>query len=162
MHRSVMVWTAEQIQKHGLHRSSVLEVGSLDVNGSVRELFLGDYLGVDMRDGPGVDRVLDAHDLASIYRWFDVIVSTEMLEHDSAPWLSVRAMRAVCRRDGWLLLTARGYDATGCFPVHGYPEDHWRFSVTGMAHLLQWGGWEPVSVESDPECPGVLAVARAA
>ena len=162
MHASVMLWAARAIDRHGLAGCSVLEVGALDVNGSVRRLFGGGaYLGVDMRDGPDVDRVCDAHDLPSLGRRFEVVVSTEMLEHDSAPWLSVARMREVCRDDGWLLITARGYDERGCFPVHGYPEDHWRFSVTGMTHLLSWAGWRPVSVEPDPECPGVLAVARA-
>ena len=37
-------------------RVNVLEVGSLDINGSVRELFKNcRYVGVDLQLGPGVD-----------------------------------------------------------------------------------------------------------
>jgi len=43
-------------------KGDVLEVGSYDVNGSVRPIFsdrerFPHYTGVDMRAGPGVDRV---------------------------------------------------------------------------------------------------------
>lgn len=48
-------WVAEQVGLHQLGCRSTLEVGSLNVNGTVRDLFTGVYLGVDMRDGPGVD-----------------------------------------------------------------------------------------------------------
>lgn len=163
MHASVMAWAADQVDRHALAGLSVLEVGSLDVNGSVRSLFSGEYLGVDMRDGPGVDQVVNAHALEAAFppdrRAFDVVVSTEMLEHDAAPWVSVEQMRRVSRDDAWLLLTARGYDERGCFEVHDYPDDLWRFSVNGMRHLLARCGWRAVSVAADPECPGVLAVA---
>jgi SAM-dependent methyltransferase len=161
MHPSVMRWTARQVEARGLERMSVLEVGSLDVNGSVRSLFHGDYIGVDMRPGVGVDRLVNAHDLGTLDERFDLVVSTEMLEHDDAPWISVAAMRAVCRDGGWLLLTCRGYDERGCFPEHDFPGDHWRFSVSGVRALLERCGWRPVLVEGDPECPGVLALARA-
>ena len=42
----------------------MLEVGSLNVNGSIRPMIESrgprSYLGVDVLDGPGVDRVVDA------------------------------------------------------------------------------------------------------
>lgn len=161
MHGSVMEWAASQVAEHDLDSRSVLDVGSLDVNGSLRELFCGPYLGVDMRPGPGVDRVLNAHELAELGRRFDVVVCTEMLEHDDAPWLSVEAMRQMVWPGDVLLLTARGFDERGCFPVHGYPQDHWRFSITGLSCLLARCGWRPLRVIPDPEEPGVFALARA-
>lgn len=60
----------------------VLEIGSHDVNGSVRPLFgsAERYHGIDLAAGPGVDEVADAAD------WepddvYDVVISTEVLEH---------------------------------------------------------------------------------
>ena len=42
------------------HNASVLEVGSLNINGSVREFFTGgDYLGLDVGAGPDVDLVCE-------------------------------------------------------------------------------------------------------
>lgn len=163
VHESVMAWVAEIVQEEQLAALTTLEVGSLDVNGSVRSLFTGSYWGVDMQAGPGVDEVLDAHALTGALSTgrFDVVVSTEMLEHDSAPWQSVEQMRLVLKLGGTLILTARGYDERGCFPVHGYPEDHWRYSVTGMLHLLRGADFDVEECVPDPQCPGVFALARA-
>jgi cyclopropane fatty-acyl-phospholipid synthase-like methyltransferase len=77
------------VQAHGfiahhattLAPARVLEIGSLDVNGSVRTLFPGAaYHGIDVVDGPGVDEVADAADWHASTP-FDVVVSTEVLEH---------------------------------------------------------------------------------
>jgi SAM-dependent methyltransferase len=84
----------------------VLEIGSCDVNGGVRSLFptASRYHGIDVVAGPGVDEVADAaawHTPAA----FDVVVSTEVLEH--APrWAAVvhNAWEAL-RPGGRLILT---------------------------------------------------------
>ena len=59
----------------------VLEVGSLNINGSVRQFFTNcDYVGVDLSSGKGVDLVGAAHtlDLGK----FDTTISCECFEHD--------------------------------------------------------------------------------
>src|ERR1700747_2459775 len=158
------------VRKYNLADKNVLEVGSLNVNGSARKFFTGRYFGTDMREGPGVDLVCNAHalmpPLGSLKgppagRNYDVVVCTEMLEHDDAPWDSILQMRLVIRDGGILLLTCRGYDERGCFPLHGYPEDLWRYSVQGVEALLRAFDWEPLELLADPQAPGVLAVARA-
>lgn len=164
MHASVMDFVRRTVDEYDLSAKSVLEVGSLDVNGSPRSLFTGDYYGIDTQAGPGVDEQMSAHDLCRPIgrpQGFDVIVCTEMLEHDTAPWLSVLRMHEVVTPLGYLILTARGYDERGSFPLHDYPSDLWRFSVAGAEWLLRGAGWEPITVERDPEHPGFLALARA-
>jgi hypothetical protein len=61
----------------------ILEVGSLNVNGSVRDHFSGftEYVGVDWRPGPCVDVVCLAENM-SFDHTFDVVISASMLEHD--------------------------------------------------------------------------------
>lgn len=149
------------VAEHQLAERSVLEVGSLDVNGSVRPYFTGAYLGTDMRAGPGVDEVIPSWEVGDRYAdcRFGVVVCTEMLEHDEAPWVSVASMLHATQPGGRLILTARGYDQRGCFVVHDHPGDYWRFSVGGMHCLLERIGWTQVEVEQDPEFPGVLATA---
>src|ERR1700741_1662508 len=119
-----MTWLGEMVTNYGLAEKDTLEVGSLNVNGSPRSLFSGKYYGVDMRPGPDVDVVVNAHDLWRVFpdQHFDVVVSAEMLEHDDAPWKSISEMRRVVREGGFLLLTCRGYDERGCFPLHSYPD----------------------------------------
>lgn len=63
---------------------SVLEVGSLNINGSVRDFFEGSlrYIGCDLGEGPGVDIVCAGHELPYEDWSFDVVISCECFEHD--------------------------------------------------------------------------------
>jgi len=62
----------------------VLEVGAYDVNGSVRQLFAaaGEYVGVDLTPGPGVDLVAFGHEVDHPDAAYDATVSAECFEHD--------------------------------------------------------------------------------
>lgn len=82
----------------------VLEIGSHDVNGSVRPLFprARRFHGIDIAPGPGVDEVADAADWHAPAS-FDVVVSTEVLEH--APrWEAIVANAWEARRPGGVLV----------------------------------------------------------
>jgi SAM-dependent methyltransferase len=60
----------------------VLDVGSYDVNGSVKDEFTGcEYVGLDVAEGPNVDIVSPCH-LHEPDRPFDTIISCEAFEHD--------------------------------------------------------------------------------
>lgn len=61
----------------------VLEVGSLDINGTVRDFFVAsEYVGVDVAPGKGVDVVAQGEDLDYPDDSFDVAVSAECFEHN--------------------------------------------------------------------------------
>jgi hypothetical protein len=61
----------------------VLEVGSLDINGSIRGLFSGcDYVGLDLEEGPGVDFVGEGQSVDFADSSFDAVVSAECFEHN--------------------------------------------------------------------------------
>lgn len=64
--------------------ASVLEIGSYNVNGSVRDLFAaaGRYVGVDLVEGPGVDLVGFGHEVDHPDSSYDVTISGECFEHD--------------------------------------------------------------------------------
>lgn len=153
MHDSVMTWVGQQVAEHDLRDGATLEVGSLDVNGSVRSLFVGPYIGVDMRPGPSVDVVATADRLPFPDASFDVVVTTEMLEHDPSPWLSLAEIGRVLRPGGRLILTTRG---NGFFE-HNEPSDYWRFMPAARERLLELASCVPVAVALDPEVPGVFA-----
>lgn len=88
----------------------VLEVGSCDINGSPRKYFwFCKYTGVDVFEGPGVDIVGEFNELA-IGGFYDVVISTEMLEHDKT-WKDSLIKMYECTADGGLLLiTCAGPD----------------------------------------------------
>lgn len=60
-------------------RSRVLEIGSLDINGSVRMFFPepARYVGIDVAEGPGVDRVGLGHEFHEDEGRWDAVLSCE-------------------------------------------------------------------------------------
>lgn len=88
----------------------ILEVGSRNVNGSIRDVLskcTGEYVGVDLFDGPGVDVVCNVTALKDTFanQSFDMIVSTEMLEHCLNWQDALYQIVSVLRQDGLLLIT---------------------------------------------------------
>lgn len=171
MHESVMAWVAEQVKGLGaLAQLDVLEVGSCDVNGSVRGLFKGchSYLGIDVADGPGVDVVYVANRPGLLHEYeddglrqaaFDVVVSTEMLEHSRRPWDDFFNFSWWLRRHGHLVVTARGFHANGAFGWHN-PPDRWRFGPGVLTMMAIDVGFSDVTELLDPQVPGWFLSAR--
>lgn len=61
----------------------VLEIGSWDTNGSVRNFFNNcNYTGVDVSVGPGVDVVCEGQNLKFEDMKFDTVISCECFEHN--------------------------------------------------------------------------------
>lgn len=134
----------------------VLEVGSLDVNGSLRPMLESGapslYVGVDIAPGPGVDEICDVSEL--VHRFgneaFDLVICTEGLEHFLDWRGAVSNLKRVLRPGGALLVTTRSEG----FPLHDYPFDYWRFSTEDMRILF--GDCSIELLESDPAQPGVF------
>lgn len=108
MHDEVALFVAGAVKDFGPFRT-VVELGSLDINGTVRPLF-GDadyYTGVDLVEGPGVDVVADAAEWQPSAP-VDCVVCCEVLEH-AANWEAIlRNAHAVLRGGGVLVVTAAG------------------------------------------------------
>lgn len=106
----------------------VLEVGSLNVNGTPRTVFEAvaeSYTGTDMQAGDGVDVVVNNGDLLDRFRpgTFDTVICCEVLEHDSYfgdTWFNMLNLLA---NNGHLIITTPTFG----FPLHRYPKDYWRF-----------------------------------
>jgi SAM-dependent methyltransferase len=82
----------------------VLEVGSLDINGSIRSAFEAcDYTGADLAPGPGVDIACPGQMLAFPSQHFDVSLSCECFEHNPY-WVETWANMLRMTRPGGLLL----------------------------------------------------------
>ena len=82
----------------------VLEVGSLDINGSVRDMFHAcDYTGVDLQPGPGVDLACPGHLLALPTASFDTVISAECFEHNPF-WRETLANMLRMTRPGGLVV----------------------------------------------------------
>jgi predicted SAM-dependent methyltransferase len=158
----VLAFVPTALAELEVHGKRVLEVGSFNVNGSVRAGVeaLGPewYVGMDQCDGPGVDMVVDASVLTDTFGRdsVDVVITTECLEH-VADWRAViwQLVSVLCP-GGLLVVTTRspGYH------YHPSPEDHWRYSLDHMRLIFGSVGMDVLRLESDPEAPGVFVKAR--
>ncbi len=128
----------------------ILDIGSYDVNGSYKPLFLQPgwfYQGVDLSHGPNVDLVLQ-----SAYRfplpdnYADLIVSGQAFEHIEYFWLTWMEMERVLKPGGMIFLIApsRG-------PEHRFPVDCWRFYADGFTALAKYGRMDLIEVSTDWE-----------
>lgn len=167
MHPSVMDFGRRVLTRGRVHGRHVLEVGARNVNGSLRAHVLSlepsSYTGVDILDGPGVDVVMAAEDLPALWaqrpegpgRW-DLVLSTEMLEHARDWRRALYGCKAVTAIGGFLLLTTRGPG----FPRHEHPGDHWRFTPELLRAAMT--GFRIIELSPDPQegHPGVLMLAR--
>jgi SAM-dependent methyltransferase len=158
MHQSVLDFVARTLTPEDVHGKSVLEVGSANVNGSVRPqieaMGPSSYLGIDLAPGSGVDRAVpggvedfQARESAP----FDLVISCEMLEHAERWEKAFRAMAKLVAPGGRLILTARGPG----FPFHN-PPDHWRFTPSDLWRASVLCGLWPWRCESDPQAAGVF------
>lgn len=103
---------------HLFQHTSVLDCGSLDINGNNRYLFSGcdsNYTGIDIIEGSNVDHVSRIHEYTG--GPFGVVISTECLEHDVYATESIRRMIEMVSNDGILIVTC----ATSGRPEHGTP-----------------------------------------
>src|SRR3989338_5187951 len=112
-HVSCVIFGAKNLTSEEIRGKDILEVGSYDVNGTLRPLIESwqpqSYVGVDIIAGPGVDVVCPAEDIVSHFkdRKFDVVISTEMLEHVRNWQTSISNLKNICKLGGILLLTTR-------------------------------------------------------
>ncbi len=159
-HSSVHEFFRTQVSASDIAGRTVLEVGSRDVNGTVRPhlVALGPraYVGVDVAAGSGVDRLCDVASLAAEFAGspFDVVVTTEMLEHVRDWRVAIANLKQVVAPSGLLLLTTRSYG----FPYHEFPGDYWRYELDDMRWAFR--DFAVLSLVSDPQLPGVFLKAR--
>jgi SAM-dependent methyltransferase len=160
MNQAVLDFLASALDRSAIDGRTVLEVGSLDVNGSARAvigpLCPSSYTGVDIQAGQGVDRVVSVSFLTDVFgpESFDVVVSTEMLEHVQDWRWGVTQLKRVTVPGGRLVLTTRSPG----FHHHGYPHDFWRFTEDDIRRIF--ADMDDVDVRSDPSSPGVFVSAR--
>ena len=138
----------------------VLEVGSFDTTGSVRPHIEGlrpaEYLGVDIVPGPSVDELCDVLELESRYgpARFDVVITTEMLEHVRDWRRAWQNLKAVLAPDGLLVATTRSRG----FRYHFGPDDWWRYELDDLRRIVS--DMELIAIERDPLAPGAFVAAR--
>lgn len=120
MHKEVMDYLTKVKTKYPEHfkNKKVLELGSLNINGSPREFFEGcEYIGLDRREGPDVDVVCNAHEYKGDK--VDVVITTEMLEHDKYAADSIKNGLSLLNNGGIFIGTAANANRPAHFEETG-------------------------------------------
>lgn len=127
----------------------VVEIGSQNVNGSLREVCpkYVRYLGVDFMAGNGVDIILeDPYQLPFDDNSVDIVVSSSCFEHAEMFWLLFLEVIRILKPHGVFYLNA---PSNGSF--HRYPVDCWRFYPDSGRALVNWAnrnGYQTILLES--------------
>jgi len=132
----------------------VVEIGSYEVAGqegyaNVRPFFPGkDYIGCDMRPGPGVDRVENVEKLTFGDDSVGTMLMLDTLEHVANCHDAMREAFRVIKPGGFICIVS-----VMDFAVHLHPSDYWRFTPQAFDLLLQPFNSHWVFLEGNPFCP---------
>jgi len=126
--------------KHLPLMGPVYEFGALDVHDGDRNEDLSKmirkagfkYVGCDMRAGPGVDQVQNLHHLDIPDASIGTVISMDTLEHVEFPRKAMSEISRVLHPDGIAIMSS-----VFAFPIHGYPDDFWRFTPNGFRSLFK-------------------------
>lgn len=146
------------IERHaGNLGADVLEVGSRMTSKDAwwivnRDLAQGQWTGIDMQPGAGVDVVANLHELPG--EWgdrFSGILCSEVFEHVEYPRRAAQELFRVLRPGGSMVLTT-----LFAFPEHGFPDDFFRYSRSGLQSILIAAGFKSVHTEYAGEITVIL------
>jgi SAM-dependent methyltransferase len=116
----------------------IYEFGSYQVEDSgqdadLRPLFVGkDYVGCDMRAGPGVDKVLNLHHIDLPDNTAGTVFLMDTLEHVEYPHQAVNEVYRILKPGGLLVMSS-----VLDFFIHETPNDFWRFTPDAFRSLLK-------------------------
>lgn len=117
---------------------SIYEFGSYLVEGqeeiaNLRPIFPGkEYVGCDMREGPGVDKVLNLHDIDLPSESVGTVLCLDTLEHVEYPHKALEEIHRILRPGGVVIMSS-----VMLCPIHDHPSDYWRFTPSAFESLLR-------------------------
>lgn len=146
MHETIGRWIERMDAEHGPF-SQILEVGALNVNGSIREHFTTSgllsamfYWGIDVAHGNDVDEVADGADYKGNAGHWDCVVTTGALEHTPRAREIVLNAYRLLRPGGTFLCTCAGSGFTphACYGGHEGPEEGEYYANVSGAEMEAW------------------------
>ena len=101
-----------------------------------------EWLGLDFQAGNNVDVVADIENETKLPSdYFQTVLCSEVMEHLYKPWDALKEMHRLLKKDGYILITT-----LFSFPIHGYPDDYWRYSPSCMERLMKDAGFRDIKV----------------
>ncbi len=99
----------------------------------LRPLFPGrEYVGCDMREGVGVDKILDLHAIDLPSESVGSVLCFDTLEHVEYPGKSLEELHRILEPSGIVVISS-----VMNFPIHDHPHDYWRFTPEAFRSILK-------------------------
>ncbi len=136
MHDSALAIGGLFLKTYARSHSTVVELGSLDVNGSLRATCppVATYIGLDVTSGTGVDVVIDPNgSLPITANSVDLVLASSVFEHDLFFWETFLELVRITKMGGLIYINA---PSNGRY--HRYPVDNWRFYPDSGKALEAW------------------------
>ncbi len=150
-------WGAKNLTEEEIKGKRVIEIGSYDVNGSLRknvELHNpGEYIGIDIVKGPGVDIICPCEKLVQKFgkNSFDIVISTCSIEHIQ-DWIeSISNIKNICKTNGIILIIV-----PSDWPYHEYPYDFWRYKKEDIKNIFS--ECDILKLDEDVKTPSLVYV----
>lgn len=125
---------------YGKEGFTVVDIGGLNVNGSLRKHFEAKnmkFICVDIEAHSSVDVVINPGDRLPFETGsVDLIVSSSCFEHDPCFWMTFREMCRIIKKGGHIYVSA---PTNGKY--HCHPGDNWRFYSDAGQALAYWSGY---------------------
>lgn len=113
----------------------------------IYEQYTKTSVGIDVNTSPHsqhvVDKIYDGRNIPFNDEDFDIVLSTEVMEHVMDPDLFLREINRVLKKNGVLILTVPFFVS-----LHEEPHDYYRYTIHGLKYLLHKSGFEVLRVES--------------
>ena len=141
----------------------LVEVGakrhpSQDRLANLRTVFPGrEFLGCDMEDGPGVDRIENLERLTFADGEVGTFILCDTLEHVRNLAAAMNELKRCLNPSTGILVST----SVMLFPVHGFPNDYWRFTPEGFRELAKDFPWVATFYGGDPNFPHTVAMVEA-
>jgi SAM-dependent methyltransferase len=150
-------WGAKNLTRKEIEGKRVIEVGSYDVNGSLRYIVEllepAEYIGVDVVEGPGVDMICSADKLVQQFgrENFDMVICTCTLEHIKDWKGAISNIKNICRTNGIILIIV-----PSDWPYHEFPYDFWRYDREDIENIFS--DCDILALGEDPQRPSLVYV----
>ncbi len=114
----------------------------------MRPLFAGKkYIGCDIRQGVGVDQIIDLHETGLALESVGTVLLLETLEHVQFPMKAMAEVYRILKPNGVVVMSS-----VMNYPIHD-AHDYWRFTPEAFLTLLKDFPFPFVEFAGDPSFP---------
>ena len=102
------------------------------------------FIMSDFQEGLDVDVVCDIQSLGDAFARdsIDVVIACSVFEHVQRPWIAAHQIARVLKPGGMVFVQTHQ-----SFPIHGYPNDYWRYTTEALTTIFEDANLETINVQ---------------